>query len=77
MNPGVTDFSPMETAVNGSILHGNKPTGADGQSRPALAQPVASAHVIHGLVAIANGPDYCLCGLTWPCAQRAAEPVFN
>ncbi len=36
---------------------------------PAYAAP-AEAHLTHGLVAIANGPDYCLCGLTWPCAQR-------
>lgn len=28
-------------------------------------------HAMHGLVAIANGPDYCLCGRTWPCEKRA------
>jgi len=37
---------------------------------PAYAVPAESAHLTHGLVAIANGPDYCLCGLTWPCDQR-------
>jgi hypothetical protein len=26
-----------------------------------------SRHAVHGLVAIANGPDYCLCGNLWPC----------
>jgi len=26
-----------------------------------------SRHPVHGLVAIANGPDYCLCGNPWPC----------
>lgn len=29
-------------------------------------------HTLHGLVAIANGPDYCLCGRTWPCEERTA-----
>jgi len=24
-------------------------------------------HPVHGLIAIANGPDYCLCGNLWPC----------
>ena len=28
-------------------------------------------HAIHGLVAIANGPDYCLCGNFWPCRPEA------
>jgi hypothetical protein len=28
-------------------------------------------HAIHGLVAIANGPDYCLCGNHWPCRPPA------
>jgi hypothetical protein len=27
----------------------------------------AYAHAVHGLVAIAKGPDYCLCGNLWPC----------
>ncbi len=27
---------------------------------------------LHELVAIANGPDYCLCGQTWPCAHRVS-----
>lgn len=29
-------------------------------------------HAIHGLVAIANGPDYCLCGNVWPCRPSGA-----
>jgi hypothetical protein len=29
--------------------------------------PAQTAHPVHGLVAIANGPDYCLCGNLWPC----------
>jgi hypothetical protein len=28
-------------------------------------------HEVHGLVAIANGPDYCLCGNLWPCRPSA------
>ena len=28
-------------------------------------------HAVHGLVAIANGPDYCLCGNPWPCRPSA------
>jgi len=33
-------------------------------------------HAIHGLVAIANGPDYCLCGNVWPCnPSRALAPL--
>ncbi|MBR7825923.1 hypothetical protein KDK95_06355 [Actinospica sp. MGRD01-02] len=28
-------------------------------------------HAVHGLVAIANGPDYCLCGNLWPCRPSA------
>jgi hypothetical protein len=31
-----------------------------------------SSHAIHGLVAIANGPDYCLCGNVWPCKPGGA-----
>lgn len=30
----------------------------------------ADPHPIHGLVAIANGPDYCLCGNHWPCRPQ-------
>jgi hypothetical protein len=33
--------------------------------------PTASMHVMHGLIAISNGPDYCLCGQTWPCEENA------
>jgi hypothetical protein len=29
-------------------------------------------HAVHGLVAIANGPDYCLCGNVWPCKPSPA-----
>jgi hypothetical protein len=38
--------------------------------RPAL-DPRTARHAIHGLVAIANGPDYCLCGNQWPCRPAA------
>jgi len=36
---------------------------------PVLDRP--APHAIHGLVAIANGPDYCLCGNHWPCRPAA------
>ena len=39
-------------------------------ARPALLAR-AARHQIHGLVAIANGPDYCLCGENWPCRPTA------
>ena len=32
---------------------------------------ILSRHAVHGLVAIANGPDYCLCGNPWPCRPSA------
>ncbi|HET9172625.1 MAG TPA: hypothetical protein VFN97_24580 [Actinospica sp.] len=32
-----------------------------------------SRHAVHGLVAIANGPDYCLCGNQWPCRPSTAS----
>ena len=32
-----------------------------------LSAPALAAHPIHGLVAISNGQDYCLCGNFWPC----------
>lgn len=32
-----------------------------------------SRHAIHGLVAIAKGPDYCLCGNLWPCKASDDE----
>ena len=37
---------------------------------PQAWAPTVGDHLVHGLVAIANGPDYCLCGTTWPCARR-------
>lgn len=39
-------------------------------SRAATAEPMPGEHLIHGLIAIADGPDYCLCGTTWPCPLR-------
>jgi hypothetical protein len=37
-------------------------------------QPRTARHAVHGLIAIANGPDYCLCGNHWPC-RPAADSV--
>lgn len=34
------------------------------------AGPSVGEHLIHGLIAITDGPDYCLCGTTWPCPRR-------
>lgn len=36
---------------------------------------IQAAHPIHGLVAIANGPDYCLCGNVWPCRPAGNPPA--
>lgn len=62
--------------MTGTILHdGNRPSAETGTApathpaHPASAE--ALQHLTHGLVAIANGPDYCLCGHTWPCDRRA------
>jgi hypothetical protein len=41
------------------------------QTTDAHRAPAETLHALHGLVAIANGPDYCLCGRTWPCERRA------
>lgn len=45
---------------------------------PAGNEADAIEHLVHGLIAIANGPDYCMCGATWPCARqedrRADQP---
>jgi hypothetical protein len=42
-----------------------------------LSAPAAAPapHQIHGLVAIANGPDYCLCGNLWPCRPIEVTPA--
>jgi hypothetical protein len=46
-------------------------TGVAATAHGSSAPPAETLHVTHGLVAIANGPDYCLCGHTWPCEKRA------
>ena len=46
--------------------HSDQPASARGEA-------VTAEHLVHGLIAIANGPDYCMCGATWPCA-REVEP---
>jgi hypothetical protein len=61
--------------MTGTVLHGiERPTaetGAPPTARAEQAAPGAALHLTHGLVAIGNGPDYCLCGHTWPCDRRA------
>lgn len=42
---------------------------------PRKLAPAQAAHPIHGLVAIANGPDYCLCGNVWPCRPIENTPA--
>lgn len=37
--------------------------------------PAQTTHPVHGLVAIANGPDYCLCGNVWPCRPLESPPA--
>jgi hypothetical protein len=69
--------------MDGTVLHdsGQLDEQLDGRLGEGLGLRVTSIAVaadlgcpiqptavpIHGLVAIANGPDYCLCGHTWPC----------
>lgn len=51
----------------------------DGTTRPQkpypspYSAPVAARHAVHGLIAIARGLDYCLCGNVWPCPCREVE----
>jgi len=52
-----------------------EPTPQDTTAAPATSDTIGATtttveHLVHGLVAIANGPDYCLCGATWPCSRR-------
>ena len=60
--------------MTGTVLHDSKRSTTEtcAPSAPyGWCAPSAEAlHVTHGLVAIANGPDYCLCGHTWPCEKR-------
>jgi hypothetical protein len=64
--------------MNGTVLHDNKRlVGNSGAVPGAVAGDPAGVvrptpGLPHGLVAIANGPDYCLCGETWPCAPTRA-----
>ncbi|MGH3417239.1 MAG: hypothetical protein ACRDVE_06720 [Actinocrinis sp.] len=61
------DGAPSTTGSRPEIRPGTPPRAVPDQ--PGVRPDIT--HFLHGLVAIANGPDYCLCGLTWPCAQRA------
>ncbi|HZU57869.1 MAG TPA: hypothetical protein VFA06_18495 [Actinocrinis sp.] len=58
----------------GTVLYDGKrsttETCAAPQTTDAYRAPAETLHALHGLVAIANGPDYCLCGRTWPCEKR-------
>ena len=51
----------------------------DGNTQLEDSRPAAVACLrlpVHGLVAIANGPDFCLCGNAWPCRPaREADAV--
>jgi hypothetical protein len=59
----------------GTVLYdGKRSTTAQACAAPQPADAwlaPETLHAMHGLVAIANGPDYCLCGRTWPCEKRA------
>jgi hypothetical protein len=63
--------------MNGTVLHDNpsKRTTAETCTQPQETGACLAAgvdlRVAHELVAIAQGPDYCLCGNTWPCEKRA------
>jgi hypothetical protein len=59
----------------GTVLYDGKRSIAETFAAPQTPDtgltPSEALHALHGLVAIANGPDYCLCGRTWPCEKRA------
>lgn len=61
--------------MTGAVLHDSERTSTDAanppNSRVAYAASSEDVHAIHGLVAIANGDDYCVCGNVWPCAKRS------
>lgn len=40
---------------------------------PQDTDTATAEHSVHGLVAITDGPDYCLCGSTWPCPRRPEQ----
>lgn len=61
--------------MTGTVLYDGKRSTTENCAGPQapethLAQ-LETLHALHGLVAISNGPDYCLCGRTWPCEKRA------
>ena len=59
----------------GTVLYDGKrsttQTCASPQTADTSLATAEALHALHGLVAIANGPDYCLCGRAWPCEKRA------
>ncbi len=61
--------------MTGTVLYDGKrsttETCAAPQAQDTYLAPPESLHTLHGLVALSNGPDYCLCGRTWPCENRA------
>jgi hypothetical protein len=60
--------------MDGTVLPGDNSRGTALAVAPEPMYPVRQVAVlIHGLVAIANGPDYCLCGQNWPCTRSGAE----
>lgn len=65
--------------MTSSVLYDNKRkrttvvTFPQPQEPEAYITPNADLHVAHELVAIAQGPDYCLCGNTWPCEKRPSQ----
>lgn len=62
--------------MNGTVLYDGKrsttETCAVSRAASTHLASTEAQHSLHGLVAIANGPDYCLCGRTWPCEERGA-----
>lgn len=59
------DSAPRDTNSAAATV----PTAA-----PVSGTATATAeYSVHGLVAITDGPDYCLCGSTWPCSRRPGQ----
>ena len=58
-------------ATRAAVAAAPRSAAGDFATHQVRRPPTASIHVMHGLIAISNGPDYCLCGQTWPCTESA------
>ncbi len=60
--------------MTGTVLYDGTRSTTQRRALPHAAETCLALdeapHAMHGLVAISNGPDYCLCGRSWPCEKR-------